>query len=393
MSLCPQILVVTDYYLPGYKAGGPIRSIANMVERLGDEFQFNILTADRDLDDTNPYPHIESGVWHAVGKAQVLYLSPSEKRCCHWRRLLKHLDYDVLYLNGCFSRLTIKTLLLRKLRLIPRVPVILAPRGEFSRGALDLKKHKKALYLCLSRRVGLYNGITWQASSDYERLDIMNALKNANLRILVAPNLVSSRSVSSTPAFKGTGSLKIAFLSRVARKKNLDYALQVLANLQGDVIFHIYGLLEDADYWQECESLIARMPSNVRVEFRGEVSPDQVIEVLTGYHLFFFPTRGENFGHVIFEALRAGCPVLISDQTPWQGLEEQKAGWVVPLSQPERFQAILQAMLEMNDVAFKEWSHGARAYSEQAANTPTAIEANRTLFLTATRQNGQRTQA
>ncbi len=85
--------------------------------------------------------------------------------------------------------------------------------------------------------------------------------------------------------------------------------------------------------------------------------------------------------------------MLISDQTPWQGLEEQKAGWVVPLSQPERFQAILQAMLEMNDVAFKEWSHGARAYSEQAANAPTAIEANRTLFLTAARQNGQRIQA
>ena len=393
MGQHPRIFVVTDYYLPGYKAGGPIRSIANMVELLGDEFQFNILTADRDLGDNEPYPNVRHGQWQAVGKAQVLYLSPFEKRCYHWRRLLKHLDYDVLYLNGCFSRLTIKTLLLRKLRLIPRVPVILAPRGEFSRGALDLKKRKKAIYLCLSRRMGLYKGITWQASSDYERLDIMNAFKDVKLQIVVAPNLASSPSVSSTPVVKEAGSLRMAFLSRVARKKNLDYALRILANVRGDVAFHIYGPLEDTDYWQECESLIAQMPSNVSVEFRGEVPPDRVIEVLAGYHLFFFPTRGENFGHVISEALRAGCPVLISDQTPWQGLEEQKAGWVVPLSQPERFQAILQAMLEMNDTAFKEWSHGARAYGEQAANAPTAIEANRTLFLTATRQNGQRTQA
>ena len=34
------ILCFVDHYLPGYKAGGPIQSIVNLVENLGDEFEF-----------------------------------------------------------------------------------------------------------------------------------------------------------------------------------------------------------------------------------------------------------------------------------------------------------------------------------------------------------------
>jgi glycosyltransferase involved in cell wall biosynthesis len=103
--------------------------------------------------------------------------------------------------------------------------------------------------------------------------------------------------------------------------------------------------------------------------------------------LFFLPTRGENFGHVISESLQAGCPVLISDQTPWQGLEEKKAGWVNSLLQPERFQAVLQEVLEMDDRLFREWSRGARAYGKQTATDATNFEANRKLFLTVCGQN------
>ena len=53
-----KILISVGYYLPDYKAGGPIRALANMVGKLGDEFQFKIVTADCDFDDTKQYPGI-----------------------------------------------------------------------------------------------------------------------------------------------------------------------------------------------------------------------------------------------------------------------------------------------------------------------------------------------
>jgi hypothetical protein len=49
------VLVLVGTYLPGYKAGGPLRSIANLVATLGLEFHFRIVTLDRDLGDKLPF--------------------------------------------------------------------------------------------------------------------------------------------------------------------------------------------------------------------------------------------------------------------------------------------------------------------------------------------------
>ena len=53
------ILCFVDHYLPGYKAGGPIQSIVNLVENLGDEFEFYIICNDRDQLDRQPYANVK----------------------------------------------------------------------------------------------------------------------------------------------------------------------------------------------------------------------------------------------------------------------------------------------------------------------------------------------
>ena len=44
-----RVLVTIGSYLPGYKAGGPIRSVANLIDALGDDFEFRVVTSDKDL--------------------------------------------------------------------------------------------------------------------------------------------------------------------------------------------------------------------------------------------------------------------------------------------------------------------------------------------------------
>ena len=44
----PVILVFLGNYLPGFKSGGPLRTIVNLVDNLSDEFEFLIITSDRD---------------------------------------------------------------------------------------------------------------------------------------------------------------------------------------------------------------------------------------------------------------------------------------------------------------------------------------------------------
>jgi len=102
-NLKPTILTFVGYYLPGYKSGGPVRTIANMVDHLGDELDFRIVTSDRDAMDAEPYAEVTVEKWNQVGNAQVYYISPKRRSLPGIADLIQHTTYDVLYLNSFFK--------------------------------------------------------------------------------------------------------------------------------------------------------------------------------------------------------------------------------------------------------------------------------------------------
>ncbi len=381
------ILVLCDFFLPGFKAGGPIRTLANMVELLSDTFIFKIITLDRDCGDKTPYPEILRGVWNKCGKAQVYYLTPSNV-LRDLQKIISITHHDLLYLNSFFSpKFTINPLILRSLKLIPQTPVVLAPRGEFSQGALTIKKYKKNLYIKLSKFFRIYKNVIWQASSIHEKEDIIRSYQligkdQLKSSIIVAPDLTPMVvDIKYEKQKKDKGRINICFISRISSKKNLENALKMLESIKGEIFFNIYGPIEDQNYWQCCREIINNLSSNIIVKYHGAVNHDKIFEILAQHDLFLFPTYGENFGHVILEAFLAGCPVLISDQTPWRGLEEEAAGWDLPLSQPDRFREILCRCVEMDADEMGKWSSGARSYGLKYSSNPELVNSNRELFL------------
>jgi glycosyltransferase involved in cell wall biosynthesis len=389
----PVILTVAPTFLPGFKAGGPIRTLTNLIVHLGDEFDFRIVTSDRDLGDEAPYPDIEPNVWINRGHSRVMYLSKDRQKVGGLKTVLAEQEYDILYLNSFFASFTIKTLLLRRLGKIPNRPTIVAPRGEFSTSALQIKWPKKRIFLHAAGLTRLYRGVIWQASSEFDAKDIDTNIARFHLdrepTILVAPNLPPGLPPSQnheTPA-KSPGSARILFLSRIARMKNLDYALSRLKDVTGRVTFDIYGPIEDAAYWQTCQQIIGGLPQNIQVTYRGPAPVDQVREIFAAYHALLLPTRGENFGHVILEALSSGCPVITSNRTPWRELAKNRAGWDLPLEQPETFVGAIQQVVDMDQDEWNHWSDGAKRVAETFIHDPATIEASRQLFYTALAQN------
>lgn len=375
-----RVLALVAHYLPGYKAGGPLRTISNMVEHLGDEFDFYILTSDRDATDVEPYPDIEVGQWVSVGKAQVCYL-PSHvfRNPLALRRFAQTIDFDVAYINSFFATQSVSYVLSRRLGLLRQIPLIVAPRGEFSIGAIRIKSLKKRLYLRVARMLKLYDGALWQASSPFEKADIAAVCPTAATHI--APDLLPKQyGYSEETTTKMAGSTRIAFLSRITPKKNLHTALEILRCVNVRVSFDIYGTIRNTSYWKRCEDLIKGMPDNVMVTYKGELSHDQVVPTLSQYHLFFLPTLGENFGHAIIEALNAGCLVLLSDQTPWRHLEKEGVGWDISLDRIDQFVDIIDAVGEMDDAEFQQSSQRARTFGLNRLHSKDDIEANRNLF-------------
>ena len=387
MSRKPSILAFNLFYLPGYRAGGPIRTLANMADRLSDDFAFRIVTQDRDAGEREPYPGIAHDTWNPVGRAQVMYLDPAGVSVRRLVDLVAATAPDAIYLNSFFDPIfTQRILLARRLGRFGKTPVVLAPRGEFSAGALQLKQTRKNVYLRLSSLAGLYRGLTWQASSELERADIQRHLRfvrTADIRIAMdlAP-LEEPEGGAWLPRSDGEP-LRVCFLSRISPMKNLDFALRALAAVRAPVVFTVHGPKEVPAYWAECERLIACLPPNVRVGYGGSVHPDAVKQTMARHDLFFFPTRGENYGHVIHEALHAGLPVLISDQTPWGAVAERGVGWAYPLNDVADFARTIDEVATWEAERFARVRARATDFASEKTMDAAVLQANRAVFTSA----------
>ena len=279
--------------------------------------------------------------------------------------------------------------------------VLLAPRGEFSPGALGIKRTRKLLYFAIARGLGLYRRVIWHASTVFEAEDIRRCFPGVlEIGIANIPTRMEheDRPLQKSLLFKAQdigfvadpenqerekkrpGRLCVVFVSRISPKKNLLTALTILQGVSGDVSFDIYGPQEDMGYWTRCQRTIERLPANIRVQYRGTVEHTKVREVFAEHELFLFPTLGENYGHVICESLAAGCPVLISDQTPWRNLEEAAVGWDLSLGEIERFQATLQQCIDADEEWYASFRARAREYAQKLITDPSVLEANRKMF-------------
>jgi glycosyltransferase involved in cell wall biosynthesis len=374
------ILVFTGFYLPSFKAGGPVKTLKNMVDQLYG-CHISVVTRDRDLGDEKTFPNVALNSWQILGKASVMYLPPDSLSMKNIAHVVNTSEFDVLYLNSFFDfNFTIKPLVARKLGLIKPCPVLLAPRGEFSAGALGIKSFKKKLFIKISDWLGLYRDIIWQASSELEKLDIIRALNVDPSSIVIAKDLPPKPSAfDEDSVLKANETCKIVFLSRISPMKNLDFALQTLESVKSSLVFDIYGPIEDKVYWQTCLKFIEALPSNVQVTYRGSVTPDQVAGVFSGYDLFLFPTRGENYGHVIAESLSVGTPVLLSDQTPWQGLAKDELGWDLPL-EIDAFAKKIEEVAEMDAKSRLNWRQRVAVNSVSKINDEKDIADNIALF-------------
>jgi glycosyltransferase involved in cell wall biosynthesis len=372
-------LIFIDHYLPGFKVGGPVRSIEGMVNALGPTLDIRIVCRDRDLGDRMPYQGVCLDHWNTVGNAQVLYLSWWRCNPLSLHKIIRGINPDVVHLNSLFSlRFTLAPLL--AVIGLPRQPkLVLAPRGSLDVGALAISPMRKRMYLSVVRALGLLRHVTWHATSVPEQEAIRLTL--GNVTIAVAPNLAPVGDlIELSGRRKAPGELRLVYLSRISPKKNLLFLMDRLRALKGRIELQIIGPLEDRAYFRVCQETAASLPGSIRVSFLGPVAPSDVLGHLSRSHVFALPTLGENFGHAIVEALTAGCIVMVSDRTPWQGLDDADAGWAISLEEPKRWTMTLQYCVDMDDSKFQHMSASAQAYISVANDKVSAAAATLALL-------------
>jgi glycosyltransferase involved in cell wall biosynthesis len=368
-----KLLIFIDWYLPAFKAGGPIRSCYNLVNLLKFSYDIYIFTSNKDIGSSKSIIDVHKvNKWIELEPNVKIYYS-RDSSFFNIQKIVNTIHPDIVYLNSMWSiNFSIKPLIL--FYNSAKYKIILAPRGMLHTGALQYSRFKKMFFLKIANIFRIYKNIYFHATDDQEYRDIHSNIftesKNYNVSNIIIISDIPPNNIPIKAIHKKPGYLNLVFVSRISQKKNLDYFLELTKKVrpQYSICIDIYGPNEDRSYSEKCEKVAAQLPSNIVIKFLGELKFDEVNEKLADNHFFILPTHGENFGYAIFESFAAGRPVIISDQTPWRDLEIQKAGFDLPLSEPEKFIEAIEAAAKMDQSEYDIWCTGAHHYAEKFIN-------------------------
>lgn len=356
----PTILVITGGYFPGVDFGGIATSRFNFSQALGDDYDIAIVTRNHDYKTTTPYENIHEG-WNELGKARVRYLSDEEFGEQAFAQIMEETQPIVVYLSGTITSYFYFNKGAIRAATAKNIPMLLTPDGDVCKNAMRIKAPKKFAAAAVCRLTGAFRDVWFMPSSPDEVKNLPKYLGVKKERITLLANL-PSQPVPRGNYEKQKDALKLVFASRIHPVKNLSYALEAVAKLTVPVTFDIYGSMEDKEYWQKCEEMIAALPENITVTYRGRLDAAEARVVAKDYDAFILPTMSENYGYAIEEALLCGCPVIISrGTTPWDDVDG-KGGFARELEKFDDFVAELNKIAAMDTKEYEEYTKDLNEY-------------------------------
>lgn len=332
-SFPKRILILSEHFAPAYNAGGIVRSLENLVFRLNNRYRFFVVTSNNTLNKSEVIKDVRFDTWiEFTENCKVHYISAENRTFRTLKQVIQNVQPDIIYLNGMYSAFyTLLPLCYYRVRK-QKTPIVLAPWGMLQAGCLSIKRLKKRVYFRFFRILGLPTQVRWHATNEQEQSDIVQMF-GPRTRVTIANAIPGRVPEAYQPIRKSSLPLRLVTISLVAHKKGHLRVIRALKDLQPEINaeYHIYGPIKDTDYWEACKREIDSLENSVKVVYHGFLDPSRVATVIQQNHFFILHSDGENFCQSIYESLAAGRPVITSDRTPWNGLEETGAGWNVKL--------------------------------------------------------------
>jgi glycosyltransferase involved in cell wall biosynthesis len=271
-------------------------------------------TATTDDDGPDAFLQVPHGVAVSESGGECFYFARQTRfYSFSWpltRWLSRHIgEYDVVHIHALFSYpSTAAAYLARR----ARVPYLLRPLGTLAQWGLSSRRPLlKRLSLTLNERRMLRGAAAVQATSEQERAEVLTACPDC--RAVVIPNPVAMPSNLPARPFRNKPAA-ILFLSRLDPKKGLEVLLNAfdrVAEREPDIRLTVAGG-GIPDYVASIRRLAESLAARDRVSFTGEVNGERKDILFADADLFVLPSRSENFGVAVAEAMAHAVPVLIS---------------------------------------------------------------------------------
>jgi glycosyltransferase involved in cell wall biosynthesis len=222
-------------------------------------------------------------------------------------------------------------------------PFVCSPRGMLAPAALAFSRLKKRVFWRLLQGSAVRQAACIHATSEEEYREIR--------AFCLAQPVAIIRNGIDIPEFPAgepvprTGRRSLLSLGRLHPKKGLDTLLRAWAKVEThypDWRLRIVGPAE-AGQDQALRALASAL-GLARVSIEGPLYGDAKQTAYRDADLFVLPSRNENFGLTVAEALAAGVPAISTRGTPWSGLESEGCGWWVDQGVEPLAVALTQAM-------------------------------------------------
>ena len=301
-------------------SGGPTSCTYNLIKGLRDEgIEADILTL-MPRDDSDKIIADDSFIKVLPNDARTPLVYSSNLS----RYLSSHIGYDLYHANGLWTCPTHFTAEIAKKQ---NKPCVIAPHGMLYPQALQVSAWKKKIVSTVFQRKDLETASCLQATCMAE-LEHIRAF-GLNNPVAVIPNgLVIDDSLEIR---KTSNSVRrFAFVGRLNRIKNVDLLLSAWSKL-GDKTRNCDLLIigdGDTAYKKELEEFATANKLN-NVRFLGFIMGKDLQKLVHSIDFQILPSKSENFGMVVPEALIQGVPVIASKGTPWSDLETFDCGWWV----------------------------------------------------------------
>jgi glycosyltransferase involved in cell wall biosynthesis len=361
------LYIITEYFYPFSDAGGPVRSVENILSLLKPSFNISLLTSNQDYNGNilpkgiNPNNiQIEP-----ITGCNTLYISSTLKGLFTSYNTIKCID--TVYINGLFKP---------TLNLVPIIKsnkLIVAPRGMLQTPLLKQKCFQKKLYLSVLKFIFFFKNVKWHATTEQEASEIKSVFGNKS-DIKVISNIPVNPYIAVKNSSKDSLSLSLVYYGLIVENKGILTLIQTLKSLNLPIILDIYGSIKDQSYWEKCLQEINSNNSPATFNYLGHANPSESQTILAKFDAYVLLTKGENFGHSIYESLSVGTPVIITNKTPWKFEDSSNPpGWIINYDDHDfdidTLKQTLTNLYHMDNDAYALSSKAAHAYAVDFYNS------------------------
>lgn len=313
-----RILHVVPTYIPAWRYGGPIHSVhglARALAALGHRVDVATTSVDGDGDSDVPLGtavDLDGVNVHYFPSARMrrLYYSPPLRRFLAERIAA---SWDMVHTHSVFLW---PTAVAAQLARRAGKPYVLSPRGMLVPGLIARRSTvaKRAWIAAFERR-----NVEGAAAVHVTSASEAEALRGAGFRprrILEVPNGVDPPgSTAAGDAPPGLPARYALFLGRMSWKKGLDRLVDALAGAAGLEL--VVAGNDEEDLWPGIARRAESLGVAARVRHVGFVEGAAKAALVSRALMLVLPSRSENFGNVVLEAMALGTPVVV---TPEVGL-------------------------------------------------------------------------